>query len=212
MGTESQKAITLSLLKSAHGRIVFDRRVRVLGGYLAAQVPPNSALLDIGCGDGTIASLVGTLAGTSQIAGLEIAERPSCRIPCSVFDGTHIPFPESSFDVCMFVDVLHHTNSIREVLSEACRVSRRYILIKDHLAENAFDFRILQFMDWVGNRPHGVVMPYNYQSEEKWRSYFEDCNLKVRSWTTSLPLYPGPFNFVFGRQLHFVALLEKKVL
>jgi SAM-dependent methyltransferase len=199
-----------SVLKSAHGHLVFDRRVRVLAASLAAAIPPNSALLDIGCGDGTIGSMVATAAQTSQVAGIEIAERPACRIPCRVFDGIHIPFPDRSFDVAMFVDVLHHANSIQEVLSEAARVSRRFILIKDHLAENQLDFRILQFMDWVGNRPHGVVLPYNYQSKAQWMSYFAGCRLKVSSWTSELPLYPAPFNIFFGRNLHFIALLEKE--
>ncbi len=112
----------------------------------------------------------------------------------------------------MFVDVLHHApdgQGITRLLSEACRVSRRFVLIKDHLSESRFDFKTLQFMDWVGNRPHGVVLPYNYQSRAQWDRYFSQAGLTVQSWDDRIPIYPFPFSALFGRRLHFVAMLGK---
>jgi SAM-dependent methyltransferase len=190
---------------------MFGRRVRVLAELLAATVPQDSSLLDIGCGDGTISSLIQSAVPSAQIQGIEIAARPSCRIPCRPFDGLHIPFPEATFDVCMFVDVLHHTNHILELLGEASRVSRRFVLLKDHISQNSLDFRTLQFMDWIGNRPHGVVLPYNYQSRIQWQEHFSRTGLRVKTWEDRIPLYPFPFGLAFGRKLHFVALLEKNV-
>jgi SAM-dependent methyltransferase len=199
----------VSIVGRWHQSLVFGRRVRVLSEALAAEIPGNSSVLDIGCGDGSIASLIQSVVPGVQMQGIETSERPACRIPCHSFDGIRIPFPDAAFDICMFVDVLHHTNSIREILAEAARVSRRFILVKDHLCESALDFRTLQFMDWVGNRAHGVVLPYNYQSKAQWLTLFGDCGLKARSWNGALRLYPAPFNAVFGRNLHFSALLEK---
>ena len=144
--------------------------------------------------------------------GIEFAPRGNCLIECTAFDGSRIPYPEASFDICMFVDVLHHvrdSQGIERLLSEARRVSRRFVLIKDHLSENRLDFVTLQFMDWVGNRPHGVVLPYNYQSRGDWDRHFLADGLKVKEWETRIPLYPFPFSALFGRQLHFVGLLEK---
>ena len=88
-------------------------------------------------------------------------------------------------------------------------MSRRYVLIKDHLSENQFDFLTLQFMDWVGNRPHGVVLPYNYQSRSQWEQYFLATRLRIEEWQTNIPLYPFPFNALFGRNLHYIGLLTK---
>lgn len=209
MEKDAQSSAVLSLLKRAHGNAVFKRRVRVLAESLGAKIPSGASVLDIGCGDGTIASLIMDRNPTVKIQGVEIAPRPTCRIACKPFDGTSIPHAPGSFDVCMFVDVLHHTHGIEALLLEACRVSRRFVLIKDHIADNWLDFRILQFMDWVGNRPHGVVLPYNYQSREQWDGYFSRAGLNATARQDRVKLYPFPFSVLFGRKLHFIELLER---
>jgi hypothetical protein len=62
-------------------------------------------------------------------------------------------------------------------------------------------------MDWVGNAHHGVVLPYNYWPEKRWRDAFADLGLGVGDWTQRVPLYPWPASWVFQRRLHFVARL-----
>jgi len=206
---DSRESVTLSVLKHVHGKAVFERRVRILADLLAKWIPSDVDVLDIGCGDGKIASLVRSRNPTVNIQGIEFAPRPTCLIDCKPFDGKAIPHPDASFDVSMFVDVLHHTNKIDRLLSEACRVSRQFVLIKDHLAEDRFDFMTLKLMDWVGNRPHGVILPYNYQNRAQWNQYFQSAGLNVREWQDRIPLYPLPFSALFGRRLHFIALLGK---
>jgi len=207
-----QRPGAFSVLGRAHRRAVFGRRARVLAELLAARIPRGASVLDIGCGDGTIAKLVTNHNPSVTMQGIEFAPRGNCRIECKAFDGSTIPYPDASFDVCMFVDVLHHvrdSRGIERLLSEACRVSRQFVLIKDHLCENYADFKTLQFMDWAGNRPHGVILPYNYQSRGQWDKHFLVTGLKVKEWQTKIPLYPFPFSALFGRQLHYIGLLEK---
>ena len=206
---EARGSVGFSVLQAAHARMVFGRRVRVLAECLSARIPPGSAVLDIGCGDGTIGNLLAERGSEVSIEGVEFAPRPQCRIPCRPFDGAVLPFADGSFDVCLFVDVLHHTDDPTILLREARRMTRRVVLIKDHLSENGFDFKTLQFMDWVGNRPHGVRLPYNYQSRKEWEASFANCGLSIAQWTSEVPLYPFPFSLLVGRALHFVALLEK---
>jgi SAM-dependent methyltransferase len=200
----------MELLGRAHGQLVHKRRVAVLGQRLAAMLPPALTLLDVGCGDGTIAKIVGQSVPGLTVSGAEYAPRPDCAIPCAGFDGLRLPFPDQSFDGCMFVDVLHHSRDPLAILRDAARVCRSFILIKDHLAESTLDHMTLRFMDWVGNRPHGVELPYNYLSGQQWQNLYHDAGLVEVQVEREVPIYPVPFSYIFGRQLHFIALLKKR--
>jgi SAM-dependent methyltransferase len=199
----------LSWIAKGHRWLVFDRRVRVLSEMLSAQLPENASVLDIGCGDGTVGALIAASRPDVRVQGIEVKPRPGCRIPCREFDGTNLPFTDGSFEVCMFVDVLHHTSNVRALLGEAVRVSRSFILLKDHLRENVLDGATLRLMDWVGNRPHGVRLTYNYQSRKEWSEHFAACGLKEKSWSSEVPLYQAPASWIAGRGLHLITLLRK---
>ena len=209
MAGSSQTSWPLTWISRWHRAFVSQRRTRVLAELLAAKIPQGASVLDVGCGDGSIASRMKGLRPDISIQGVEFLVRPACKIKCRSFDGLTLPYPDGSFDACLFVDVLHHTEDPAILLREAVRVTRRFVLLKDHADENFLDDITLRFMDWVGNRPHGVVLTYNYQSRKQWAEYFSRFELQEESWNSDIPLYPWPFGFVVGRGLHFVALLRK---
>ncbi|MBZ5701060.1 MAG: methionine biosynthesis protein MetW [Acidobacteriia bacterium] len=198
------------LVGRVHSRLIFDRRKIVLARQLAALLPPGSRLLDVGCGDGSLGALLRGLVPGLHVEGVEVHARPGCAVPFQLFDGQHLPFPDNSFDVCLFVDVLHHSQTPLVILQDACRVSRKFVLIKDHFSESRFDYWTLRLMDWVGNAPHGVSLPYNYFSRAQWDDAFRRSSLVPRSTQTHLPLYLPPLSWLFGSGLHFISLLEKK--
>jgi SAM-dependent methyltransferase len=140
--------------------------------------------------------------------GIDIFLRPRLQIPVLKYDGVHIPHPDQSFDAVIFLDVLHHTTDPMSLLTEASRVSRKYMIIKDHSRDGFTAGTLLRFMDWVGNAPHGSVLPYNYWSSGQWRSAFGALGLKMSEYRGRLGLYPFPGNWIFERSLHFVARLE----
>ena len=209
--TSSPPSWPLSWIARSHRAIVFGRRARVLADALAPLIPAEArTVLDIGCGDGTIAGLLAQRRPDLAIEGVEVTPRPTCNIPCRAFDGAQLPFPDRSFDVCLFVDVLHHATDVTQLLREAARVSRSSVVLKDHLSKSSFDHATLRAMDWVGNRPHGVTLTYNYQSLSQWQQHFALSGLQAKQLSTALPLYPFPFSLLFGRKLHFVAQLKKR--
>ena len=203
------KNILTNKLCQFHSRFVFQRRANVLVSILDKLIPQNTSILDVGCGNGLISSLISKKRPDIKIRGIELSVRPKCLIPCTAFDGINIPFEDSSFDVCLFIDVLHHTHEIPELMKEATRVSKRNIIIKDHICKNSFDKAVLSLMDWIGNKPHGIKLEYLYLQEKKWKEYFHKCGLKNVVWKNQIYLYPFPFNLIFGRKLHFISLLEK---
>jgi ubiquinone/menaquinone biosynthesis C-methylase UbiE len=182
----------------------------MLAQRLGAMLPTRSRLLDIGCGDGRLGALLRERAPQLEIEGVEVLPRTDCGVPCCAFDGVHLPFSDRSFDCCMFVDMLHHTRDPLAILRDACRVSREFLLIKDHFAENALDHWTLRLMDWVGNRPYSVALPYVYLSRSRWHELYDQLGVRLECTDCDLRLYPAPFSAIFGRNLHFISLLRKK--
>lgn len=197
-----------SLLNTFHTKYIFERRVRILARALSQLIPPDARVLDVGCGNGQISAYIMKLQKVS-ITGIDVLLRPERHIPVTQFDGRTIPFDDSTFDVAMFVDVLHHTPDPGALLAEAARVSKRYILLKDHFRSGVLGGVILRLMDWVGNAHHGVVLPYNYLSQPEWEEIYRAVALHPLEVDTDLRLYPPPMDFVFGCNLQFIALLEK---
>ena len=190
-----------------HEKLVFNRRVRVLVDGIGALLPVESSMLDVGTGNGEIAKLIGERQKGTQVQGIDIMLRETTHIPVTLFDGTTIPLEDNSVDVVTFVDVLHHTNDPQILISEAARVARKAVIIKDHLSENVIDHFTLRLMDWVGNAPHGVVLPYNYAPRRDWDRWFSNAGLETDTFSTNVPLYAAPAKYIFGRKLHFIARL-----
>ena len=198
----------MSLLDRVHGEYVHTRRVRVLRKCISELIPQHASVLDVGCGDGLLAQLIMEERPDIQFAGIDVLLRKETRIPISEFDGAHIPFPDKSQDFVMFVDVLHHTDDPMVLLTEATRVARRGLLIKDHTLEGFLAGPTLRFMDTVSNARFGVALPYNYWRHSQWLEAFRKLGLSVGSWKKNLNLYPALADRIFGRSLHFIGRLD----
>ena len=198
-----------TLLKALHTHLVFGRRVQRLAELLGEMIPPGARVLDVGCGDGQISAQLARSRSDISIVGIEVLLRPERHIAVQEFDGTTIPFEGSTFDVVMFVDVLHHTTEPAVLLAEAARVTSKYVLLKDHFRSGLLAGLTLRLMDWFGNAHHGVALPYTYLSEVEWNRTYHRVGLKIAEFTRELNLYLAPLNLIFGRQMHFLALLEK---
>ena len=198
----------MKLLANLHGALVFDRRTRVLSERLAALLPENATVLDVGCGNGLIDRLIAEHRPDVNITGVDLIVRPETQIPVTQFDGKRIPFDDGAFDVVMFVDVLHHTENPEILLAEANRVANRAVVLKDHTRDGLLAGPTLRFMDWVGNAPHGIPLPYNYWPERRWREAFAELGFTPEIWLNKLGLYAAPANWLFDRSLHFIARLK----
>ncbi|MEW6567015.1 MAG: methyltransferase domain-containing protein [Chloroflexota bacterium] len=185
------------------------RRYQVLSSHIAGLLPHGASVLDVGCGNGHLSSLVRSARPDITILGAEVISYPSPQIPTMLFDGRRLPCSAGAVDVVTLVDVLHHTCEPVAMLREAARVARERIIIKDHLAVSAFDRALLALIDWSGNALSGIPMPFSYWSREQWREAFGWAGLRERSWTEDLPLYRGWAPWLVGRSLHFVAEVGK---
>jgi ubiquinone/menaquinone biosynthesis C-methylase UbiE len=187
-----------------------NRRVSILAKHLASLVPETESLsgLDVGCGSGEIAESVRQLRSNVTFQGIDVLVRPQTRIPVRQFDGLNLPFSDNYFDFTMLVDVLHHADDATTLLAECVRVSRQFVLIKDHYCNSKWDDLRLRMMDWVGNRSYGVALPYNYLSTQQWEKLYETRGLSPITILDRLNLYPDPVSLIFDSNLHFISRLD----
>ena len=202
------KAAPLATVGALHGKAVFGRRVRVLAERLAPLLPAGR-VLDVGCGDGNVAKALLALRPDLTIEGYDVLERPRAEIPVTRFDGRRLPVPDGAGAAVLLVDVLHHADDAAALLAECARAAP-VVVVKDHLMRSWLDGRILAFMDWVGNAPHGVVLPSRYFSPASWSDAVSRAGLTETARNDVPGLYPFPFSLVFGRGLQFTARLERK--
>lgn len=198
----------MSLLERLHGNYVQQKRLDGLIRHLKDFLPKNASVLDVGCGDGQLAYRITQERADLSLSGIDVLVREKTWVPVRQFDGKNIPCDTASVDVVMFIDVLHHTNDPYALLREAARVTKRNIIVKDHLVNGFLAEQTLQFMDRVGNARYGVALPGNYWHLSQWERAFRALGLTPVEWRQKLNLYPKVVDLWFGRSLHFVARLE----
>lgn len=198
----------MKLLESIHSAYIEERRIACLSRYLSDLLPADASVLDVGCGSGRLAKRIHSDRQDLKFMGIDVLLRDKTWMPVQLFDGHVIPLGMNSVDAVMFVDVLHHTTDPISLLSEAARVAKHGVIIKDHLVEGILARPTLQFMDYIGNARYGVAIPENYWYREQWIEAFKSLGMRPVSWQESLGLYPLVLDQIFGRSLHFVAKLS----
>ena len=147
------------ITRIAHNKLAYRRRTEILAARIDELIPNAATVLDVGTGDGRIASLLQSRRPDIQVEGLDVLLRDQTYIPVRCFDGRSIQCNDQSVDVITLIDVLHHSHDAPKLMAEAARVARKFVIVKDHLAESTLDRATLTFMDWFGNAAHGVVLP-----------------------------------------------------
>lgn len=193
-----------------HDKLVYSRRMERLTELLTPMLNDSKRILDLGCGDGKIDSLIMVNMPNVDIRGIDVLVRPKTYIPVDQYDGKHIPVEDDAVDTIMVIDVLHHTDDPSALVKEMTRCTSRYIIIKDHYKHGLLSYLKLRAMDYVGNAHYKVRLPYNYLSPKQWNQIFEKNGLRAVRLEQNLNLYKGLFHILFDRNLHFIAKLEKR--
>ncbi|MGH7278543.1 MAG: class I SAM-dependent methyltransferase, partial [Candidatus Rokuibacteriota bacterium] len=101
----------------------------------AATVAPfvvGRRILDLGAGEAYVAAALAPRWTCAVDVG------PFRRAPGRyvVYDGGRLPFPDGAFDTTLLLLVLHHCADADAVLDEACRVTRRRVIVTESVYRN----------------------------------------------------------------------------
>ncbi len=128
-------------------------------------------VLDAGCGDGIMSSLIGKHFGL-QLTGCDIENYLKVPLPFTLMQSSsELPFKKNTFDWVMFNDVFHHMSYENQslLLKEALRVARGVLIfeVEPTLVGGLADFVINKF--------HSISMsvPLTFRTHKAWIELFD---------------------------------------
>lgn len=195
-------------LAGYHYRAIHVPRVRRVARALGALVGRARSLLDVGCGDGTMAKAVAQAVGAERVAGVDVLLRPEVAIDAHLYDGRRLPFADRSFEIVLLADVLHHAADPPALLRECLRVAERAVAVKDHFKLGWLSDRVLLAMDLAGNAASGVRVRGSYLHPTEWPALVRRAGGSIVALDWPLRVHDLPWRLVTRSELQFAALIE----
>ncbi|MEW5851322.1 MAG: class I SAM-dependent methyltransferase [Myxococcota bacterium] len=193
---------------SVHRSQVYEPRNQRVAQGLARQIGQAQSILDVGCGDGSTARMLGELVGATDVRGVEIQIRPDQFIPITPFDGENLPFPDKTFDAVTISDVLHHAGNPGRLLGECVRVARRCVVVKDHFAFGPVSEKLLLVLDMAGNASASVHVRGTYFTPSQWTQMVDQARARIAALEWPFKIHHLPWSILAPSELQFVARLE----
>lgn len=165
-------------------------------------------VLDFGSGDGWFAARMIAERHADELLPIDVKRRTVVEVEPVIYSGDRLPFEDRSFDLCYSVDVVHHCADPPQILKELLRVTRRYLLIKDHTAQGAIDRVILAVLDDLGNRRFGIPSPHHYQNRNEWELIICEDGWRRLHYVHPAYVHRGVLGALTNR-LQYVALYER---
>ena len=217
---KTKNSLEKAVIKS-HQKLSHNNRIAYLSNLFIEILDEldleETTLLDIGCGDMSIAENLMKNRANIKATCLDTyplpetyANDPKWEKYVS-FDGRKIPFEDQKFDLVILCDVLHHDFEYAEViLKEACRVGK-YVIIKDHFEYGIVSRQTLRLMDFIGNWGYGVSVPDRYFSKKTYQELLDkqDGVTEVKQ-ICPIPLYQHNFlfNLICPGKLQYISILK----
>ena len=154
-------------------------RARLLGPHINASVKDCDSILDLGCGDGVLASYLKKRCH-QNITSIDTIDSNLTKMKVQLYDGQKLPFPDKSFDATMVVFVLHHCQNIEDMLREIVWVTRKKIVIFEEVYTGDISKFFLEWHD-KGNILYSSKMdiPLNFKTRDGWKELFVKMGLNV---------------------------------
>ncbi len=191
-------------------RPIYNHRLRVLLDAIIPHIRAGDQVVDVGCGNGTLAHAIATDPRTPEgvrVRGLERYPRGGEPVEVIPYDGERMPFGDNEIDVVIVADVLHHEPNPDHLADECARVAGRHLIVKDHQVKGVLAQQRISFLDWAANAPYGVPCLYRYNTPSEWVAFRERLGMDPVEVRDGMRVYPIVFEQIFGGSLHYLAVL-----
>ncbi len=192
---------------------IYEKRIAVLSEAIVELLQEGNLVLDVGCGFGSLGKAIMDSPRCPKgvrVIGLENHKRGNEAIEVTAYDGHTIPFGDSAVDVVILADVLHHEPAPEHLLGESIRVARQFVFVKDHKVDGLLAQSRISFLDWAANTGYGVKCLFRYHTRDGWTRWLAGFPVRVSKEILSMNLYPPFFNVLFGKKLHYCAVLDTR--
>lgn len=154
------------------------KRAEIIVERINPYLKNSKNLLDIGCGNGYIASILKKQG--KKITAVDIADNVLAKnIKPVLYDGKKLPFADKKFDTTLLLTVLHHCPVPEVLFEEAMRVSDKIIIIED-ICNNFWQKLMNVFFDSLQNRPLRFYWN-SYRSDLQWKTFFTKKGFKIKA-------------------------------
>jgi SAM-dependent methyltransferase len=155
-------------------------RARKKVNVLKPLLSPKDKILDIGSGNGGLVLALRNLGYDVTASDVDdLSFYPE--VNSVIFESPTLPFADKSFDVAMFVTVLHHAPAShhQDLLKEAKRVAKTVIVMEDVFngtVQKHFTFLMdsLVNLEFVGH-------PHSNRSPREWEGLFKEMGFEIQS-------------------------------
>lgn len=151
--------------------------------WMAPYIPTSVRAIDIGSGPGSLLFVM-RRAGY-HIDGLDIRDSAYHHsLKAQIYDGTHMPYEDKSYDIALLSTMLHHTPDPDHILHEAARIARRLIIIEDVYDGPVTEWLTKRFDSLMNLEFRGH--PHSNRRDKAWRETFTHMGLTL----TAAHIYP----------------------
>jgi SAM-dependent methyltransferase len=173
------------LVSGIQRRWIRERRRRKVGrAYdmaleIAPVIPPESRVLDVGCGSGFIAHHLSAMLATNVI-GIDLAATTEAAIDYRQFNGRRFPVAKESIDVVLLCYMLHHAQDLAIIMNELRRVlsDGGLAVVYEDIPAAWWDRLICWTHDLKWRKRTGAC---TFRRESEWRRQFNAVGFEVIS-------------------------------
>lgn len=148
---------------------------------IQALVPQRCKVLDVGAWSCYLGQLLRDRMGC-EVLSLDVVNANKTDMPFQVFDGKALPVDSLSYDVVLYLYVLHHAADDQPLLDEARRVLRDggCLLVAEDSVDGAWNRALTNGFHiwlWLVTR---MTCDGTFRTADRWRKRFHEAGFEVK--------------------------------